>query len=92
VVRRLGTIAGAVDSLGAEAESPISREAGNGCSQNPRLINQALIEPSTIWAGKTAKAVVVLSLGQGLVVSRNESSRDMAPLKMDFEESDAFDC
>lgn len=57
---------------------------------NPQPDYKALIDPRTIRPGKTKKAVVVLFLTQSLVVSRNESSSDMVPLKIDFEKSDGL--
>ena len=68
-----------------EQSLPASEKQGTVATKDPRR-TQALIEPRTIRPGKTEKAVVVLFLGQGLVVSRNESSRDLFPMKIEFED------
>jgi hypothetical protein len=73
-----------------EQSLPVPEKQESAATKDPQAVYKALIEPCTIRAGKTEKAVVVLFLGQGLVVSRNESSRDMVPLKMVFEESDGL--
>ncbi|HKV77975.1 MAG TPA: hypothetical protein VJP02_07545 [Candidatus Sulfotelmatobacter sp.] len=57
-------------------------------TKGPRPTYRALIEPRTIRPGKTVKAEVVLFLGQGFFVSRNESSRDLFPMKVELEDAD----
>jgi hypothetical protein len=69
---------------------PVPEMQENAATKDPRPTYKALIEPRTIRPGKTEKAVVVLLLSQGLVVSRNESSRDLFPMKIEFEERDGL--
>jgi hypothetical protein len=73
-----------------EQSLPVPEKQETVATKDPRSTYRALIEPRTIRPGKTEKAVVVLFLGQGPVVSNNESSGDMVPLKVDFEESDGL--
>ena len=73
-----------------EQSLPAPEKQETVATKDSQPIHKALIEPRTIRPGETEKAVVVLFLGQGLVVSRNESSPDMVPLKIDFEESDGL--
>lgn len=69
---------------------PVPEMQENAGTKDPRPTYKAFIEPRSIRPGKTERAVAVLFLGQGLVVSRNESSRDLFPMKIEFEEADGL--
>jgi hypothetical protein len=73
-----------------EQSLPVPEKQETVATKDPQPIYKALVDPRTIRPGKTEIAVAVLFLGPGLVVSRNESSSDLVPLKMDFEESDGL--
>ena len=69
-----------------EQSLPASEKQETVATKDPRPAYRALIDPRTIRPGKTEKAEVVLFLSQGFFVSRNESSRDLFPMKIEFED------
>lgn len=76
--------------LGQEQSLAAPEKQKTATTKDPQSIYTALIEPRTIRHGKTEKAVAVLFLGQVFFVSRNESSRDLFPMKIEFEEADGL--
>ncbi|HYM79760.1 MAG TPA: hypothetical protein VE377_27545 [Candidatus Dormibacteraeota bacterium] len=75
---------------GQEQSLAVPEKQETVVTKDPQPADQALIEPRTIRPGKTKKAMLILLLDQGPVVSRNESSSDMVPLKLEFEESEGL--
>jgi hypothetical protein len=76
--------------LGQEQSLAAPEKQKTVTTKDPQSIYTPLIEPRTIRPGKTEKAVAVLFLGEGFFVSRNESSRDLFPMKIEFEEADGL--
>jgi hypothetical protein len=90
VAERLGSAAGQSVGWGQEQSLATPEKQKTVTTKDPQSIYTALIEPRTIRPGKTVKAVIVLFLSQGFLVSRNESSRDLFPMKIEFEEADGL--
>jgi len=75
---------------GQEQSLPVLEKQEAVATKDQRPTYRALIEPRTIRPGKTVKAVIVLFLGQGFLVSRNEYSRDLFPMKIEFEQAEGL--
>ena len=56
----------------------------------PRPTYQAFIEEQTVRQGASAQATLFVSLGNDPIVSSRESSRDVVPLKIEFDAADGI--